>query len=155
MKPSLLLLMGATGAYLLADSVSQLVVATAPWQPGSIIWRATALRMLFTQITPLALAALLLGVALIRSDAAVRPASAVLFLLALVTLGLGGLLVVEGQVVGGTAGPDPDRRLARGQAQALISAIACWIGLVAAGVRLWSGGRRVPLSSPTPAAGAE
>jgi hypothetical protein len=155
MKPPLLLLIGATGGFILADSISQLAVATAPWQPGSIAWRATTLRMLFTQITPLALAALLLGITLIRSETALRPARTVLFLLALVVFGLGVLLWVQGQMVGGTGDPVPDRRFARGQAQALISAAACWIGLVAAGVRLGSASRRVPVSSPTPAAGAE
>lgn len=155
MPPLLRFLIGFAGAYVLADSLSQLLVTVAPWQADSIVWRATALRTLFTQITPLALAALLLGMALVRSGPAARLAAGTLGLSGLVLVGLWALLLVEGRSAGPGPDPDPNHRYVRGTAQALISAAAWMLGLLAASARLWRAGREDRLRPAAGAAAAE
>lgn len=126
------LLAGVAGALILADSVSQVAHAVAPWDPGSAGWRATALRLLFTQVTPVVVAVVLLtlGFAGAKPDRW-RWAGRIVALAAVLVaaLALAWWLAFPGSLEG-LEGPAllAQRRAAL---QALVSAAALAIGLAA------------------------
>ena len=135
LSPPLRALLALIGVFVLADSMTQLVVSIGSWNPGLVPWRVTTLRLVFTQVTPIMIAGLLLGIAIVRSDAACRRAGLVALASFLVVALLAAILLSDARPSPGGDPPD------RGVLQALASATAGSLGLVLAGVRLLRGGR--------------
>lgn len=135
LAPPLRVLLAAVGVFVLADSLSQLVVSMGSWNPGSVPWRVTSLRMVFSQVTPVMIAGLLLGTATVRSDTACRRAGLVALASSLLVALLAAVLLSDGRPAPGGEPAD------RGMLQALASAAAGVLGLALAGVRLLRAGR--------------
>ena len=124
------------GAFLLGDSLSQLIQALGVWDAASPVWRAGALRLLFTQVTPLMLALLLIGVGTVRSVRGLRTAAGVGAVLALLVLALGALLAADASRAAAALSGDALLVHRRGMIQGLTSALAAGVGLGFAGLAL-------------------
>ncbi len=116
------------GVLLLADSLSQLVLAVGPWQPDVRAWRVANLRMVFSQGTPLILAAVLL-VAGVRRPGAWRVAAVLLGFAAAIVAALGAALGVDAVALAGELDGPPLGEHKRRAAQAVLSAGALAFGL--------------------------
>jgi hypothetical protein len=150
--PLLRILALLVGAFLLADSVSQLVQALGVWDPGSAVWRAGALRLLFTQVTPLMLALLLIGFGTVRSARGLYLAGGVGGALGLGCLALTALLVLDGSRSSAALTGDPLVQHQRGVNQGWISGLAAAVGLTLTALVLL-GSARKESRSPLPATG--
>lgn len=135
------LLLFAAGGLLLADSLSQVILALAPWQPASEAWRVAGLRLLLTQVTPLALAGTLLLLALARDGRSWGWAGVVTLVIAAGAAVLTVAWVTQApRSSPGLTGGAPDAQH-RSFLQATVSAFTFVAGLTAAGVMAWKARR--------------
>lgn len=149
----LLILTPLVGAFLLADSLSQLMQALGVWNTASPAWRAGALRLVFTQVTPVMLALLLIGLGTVRSTRGTRIAAGVGGVLAIVVLALAALLASDGSSSAAALTGDALAVHRRGLMQGLTSALAAGVGLGLIGLALLLAARKES-GSPLPAAGS-
>ena len=121
------------GLFLLADSVSQLVQASNGFQLANRNWRIANFRLLFTQITPLVLALLLVGQYVARNGKW-KAVGLTSLILALITIGLAAVYLIDASaVMGGLSGP-PLGQMKRTSAQVLLSSLAFGLALLWAGM---------------------
>lgn len=121
----------ALGLLLLAESVSQLVLAAGSLEQAVPNWWAANLRLLFTQVTPLTIGLLLTGQYLVRSESAWRRIGLVAMMLGVVVAVLALVYLRDAGNLGrAMSGPD----LGRTQVQGLLSAGAFSLALFLTGV---------------------
>jgi hypothetical protein len=121
------------GVFLLADSVTQLVQAIGRWDIGSRAWRVGNLRLLFTQVTPLLLAWMLVLLSAVRTPRGWRLAAMLSWMCAILIIGLGLRLEIDSAAIS-LALNDGQRALhERASLQALMSASALVLGLIVTG----------------------
>ena len=149
----LLLLMPLVGVFLMADSLSQLMQAVGVWNTASPGWRAGALRLVFTQVTPLMLALLLIGLGTVRSIRGMRIAAGVGGVLAMVVLALAVRLASDASHSAAALTGNALAMHRRGLMQGLTSALAAGVGLGLTGLTLVLAARKES-GSPFPAAGS-
>jgi hypothetical protein len=144
--------LSVVGTMMLLDSLSQLALATVPWQPEVGAWRATVVRLALTQVTPICLSLLFLTLGLVRTAGGWRR---------FVNLALAGFVISAALVVlwwsdaktvmDTTTGPAL-APLRRASYQALTSGIALGLMFLAATLMGRSAARE-PAPSAGPAAG--
>ena len=149
----LLTLAPLIGVFLMADSLSQLLQALGVWHTASPAWRVGSLRLVFTQVTPLMLSLLLIGLGTVRSIRGVRIAAGVGAGLGVVVLVLAALLGTDASRSAATLTGDALAIHRRGLLQGLTSALAAGVGLGLTGLALLLAARRES-GSPLPATGS-
>jgi len=122
------------GLILLADSISQLIQAAGALEIGNRSWRVNALRLAFTQVTPLLVALLLVGQFLVRRANSWRASGRLALGVATLVLGLAAVyardatataLALDGPALG---------QLRRSMVQVMISAGALGLGFLVGGI---------------------
>ena len=121
------------GLFLLADSVSQLVQASNGFQVANRNWRIANFRLLFTQITPLVLALLLVGQYVTRNGKW-KGVGLISLVLALITIGLAVVYLIDASAVMGALSGPPLGQMKRTSAQVLLSSLAFGLALLWAGM---------------------
>jgi hypothetical protein len=133
----------ALGLLLLAESVSQLVVAAGSLEQAVPDWRVANLRLLFTQVTPLTLGLLLTGQYLVRSESAWRIVGLVALVLGAVVAALALVYLLDAGDLGSAMSGTGLGQARRTTLQVLLSAGAFSLALLLTGVFALRA-RRVP-----------
>lgn len=128
----------AVGLLMIADSLSQLVMALGPWEPSSSAWRVNAFRLLFTQVTPLVLGGVLVVVSC-RLEAPVRGLGIGMLGLAILVAVTAGWWLVEAAAGAPTRAGPASTSYRRTLVQGGVSAASLVLGLTVGG---WLVGRR-------------
>jgi uncharacterized membrane protein YozB (DUF420 family) len=129
------------GLLLLAESVSQLVLAASSLEQAVPNWRVAILRLLFTQVTPLTLGLLLTGQYLVRSESAWRRVGLVAMMLGAVVAALAVVYLRDAGDVGSPMSGAGLGQARRTTVQVLLSAGAFSLALLLAGVLALRAGR--------------
>jgi hypothetical protein len=121
------------GIFLLADSVTQLVQASSGLNLGNRNWRITNFRLLFTQVTPIVLGLLLVGQYIARK-VGWRATGMLAFVLAVPTVVLGAIFLVDALALMGTLSGAALGQLKRNTVQVVVSALSfglalLWVGM--------------------------
>jgi len=122
------------GLLLLADSVSQLIQAAGGLELGSRNWRLVNLRLLFTQVTPLAVGLLLVGQSLVRSGSGWRRAGVLALVLGIAVAALMTVYVLDTRAMLPSLSGAAPSQLRRTMVQVLISSGAFGLALLTTGI---------------------
>jgi hypothetical protein len=122
------------GIFILADSLTQLWQAASGLDLGNRSWRIANFRLLFTQVTPIAIGLLLVGQYLARK-AGWRALGSLSFVFAALTIALASIYVVDFAALMRTLDGPPLGQLKRSSAQVLVSAFGFGLALLWVGVK--------------------